>query len=316
VAVSGGPDSVALLRTIIASRDPDNPLPLVVAHLNHQLRGAESDGDEAFVVDLQARLVAVGIPSLALCLHRLDVGRLAEEQGANLEALARRLRYAWLAEVARSHGIRWVATGHTANDQAETVLHRLVRGTGLQGLRGIAACRPLDSEVGLVRPLLQATREDVLAYLQTLGQPFRLDSSNACLDHTRNRIRHELLPHLAERYNPRIVTVLARLAEQAEAAAATEVAEATQLLETAERPRAGTILVFDRQRLAAAPRHLVRAAFRLLWRREGWPLSDMGYETWERLAELVFAEGVALDLPGQVHARRRDRVLQLSRTAE
>jgi tRNA(Ile)-lysidine synthase len=246
-------------------------------------------------------------------VHRLDVNRLAQEEGKNLEAVARQLRYAWLADVASAEGMRWVATGHTANDQAETLLHRLVRGTGLQGLRGIAARRILQGEIRVVRPLLGATREAVLACLSELGQSARHDSSNDNRDHTRNRIRHELLPHLAERYNPRIVTVLARLAEQANEAALAEEKAAAQLLAAAELPRAGALLIFDGPRLAAAPRHLVRAAFRLVWVREGWSLSDMGYETWDRLARLVFEDAVALDLPGPIRARRKGRVLQLGR---
>jgi tRNA(Ile)-lysidine synthase len=277
------------------------------------LRGPESDADEGFVAGLHAALVAAGVPALDLCRGRLDVGAEARARGANLEAVARRLRYRWLAGVARERGARWVATGHTANDQAETVLHRLLRGTGLQGLRGIAARRELEPGVGVVRPLLRASRADVLAYLGGLGQPYRHDSSNEDRRQTRNRIRRELLPLLAEHYNPAVVTLLARLADQAEEAYRDEEAAARELLRQAELPRAGALLVFDRARLAAVPRRLVRAAFRLAWAREGWPLDGMGYEAWERLAGLVFGEAEAVDLPGGVHARRRERVVQVGR---
>src|SRR5947209_15221854 len=111
VAVSGGPDSVALARALSAARDPDAPAPLVLAHLNHQLRGPESDADQDFVSALHAGLVAAGVPALELGVGRLDVGKEAREQGANLEATARRLRYRWLAGVARERGLGWVATG-------------------------------------------------------------------------------------------------------------------------------------------------------------------------------------------------------------
>ena len=130
--------------------------------------------------------------------------------------MARRLRYDWLTRVAGEAGAGWVATGHTANDQAETVLHRLLRGAGLRGLRGIAARRPLAAGVGLVRPLLDATRDEVMAYLEAIGQAYRQDSSNLDPALTRNRIRHQLLPRLAAEYNPQIVAVLGRLAGQAE----------------------------------------------------------------------------------------------------
>jgi tRNA(Ile)-lysidine synthase len=310
-AVSGGPDSVALLHALLAIRDPAAPFPVTIAHLNHQLRGAEGDADAAFTVDLHARLTAAGVSALGLRVAPIDVAAQARAERANLEATARRVRYAWLAEVAREVGARWAATGHTADDQAETVLHRLLRGTGLQGLRGIAAVRELAPGVGLVRPLLRTTRAEILAYLNGLGQPYRVDSTNSDLSFTRNRIRCELLPHLAERYNPAVAQVLARLAEQAEEAHRDEETAAVSLLSAAELPRAGAILVFDRDRLAAAPRRLTRAALRLAWAREGWPLDPMNYDAWERLAGLAYGEGRATDLPGGVRARARDRVLQI-----
>jgi tRNA(Ile)-lysidine synthase len=316
VAVSGGPDSVALVRALSAARERGAAMRLVLAHLNHQLRGPESDADQDFVTALHARLVEAGVPALELCVGRLDVGREAREEGANLEAAARRLRYRWLAGVARAHGLSWVATGHTANDQAETVLHRLLRGTGLQGLRGIAARRELEPGVGVVRPLLQATRAEVLAYLRRLGQPYREDQSNLDLRHTRNRIRHELLPHLADRYNPGVVAVLARLAGQADEAFRAEEQAAADLLRQVELPRAGALVILDASRLAAASRRLVRAVFRLVWAREGWPVDALGYEGWERLGGLVFDEGRAVDLPGRAQARRRGPVVQLGRKGE
>ncbi len=311
VAVSGGADSVALVRTLDAARDPRAAVPLVLAHLNHQLRGGDSDADEQFVVDLHGRLTAAGRPNLTLCRTRRDIAALARAEGANLEALARRERYRWLAEVARSHGMKCVATGHTANDQAETVLHRLLRGTGLRGLRGIAARRELEPGLTVIRPLLPATRADILAYLHELGQPYREDATNNDLRYTRNRIRHDLLPLLAERYNPAIVRVLASLAEQAEETYRIEEAAALALLAEAELPRAGELLIFDRQRLRTAPRHRVREMFRLIWMREDWPLSGMDHAAWERVACVVFDELVAVDLPDGLHVRRREHVVQV-----
>jgi tRNA(Ile)-lysidine synthase len=313
VAVSGGPDSVALVRTAAAARWRRPPSPLVLAHLNHQLRGPESDRDEEFVAELHAALVEGGVPDLHLRRQRLDVGALARAEGGNLEDVARRERYRWLAEVARSFGAGWVATGHTASDQAETVLHRLLRGTGLQGLRGIAARRPLEPGIDVVRPLLRCCRAEVLAYLQALAQPYREDESNRDLRFTRNRIRHELLPHLAAHYNPAVETLLARLAEQASEVHDEETQEAAALLREAEQPRAGELIILDRERLGAQTRRAVRAVFRLLWQREGWSLGRMGYDDWDRLAGLVSGESGGLDLPGGIHARRRERVIQVGR---
>jgi tRNA(Ile)-lysidine synthase len=256
-------------------------------------------------------LVSASVPALTLRLGRIDVAAQARSEGANLEATARRLRYRWLAEVAREAGARWVATGHTADDQAETVLHRLLRGTGLQGLRGIAARRPLEPGVGVVRPLLQTTRSEIIAYLGELHQRYREDSTNNDPAYTRNRIRLELLPYLAERYNPAVATALARLAEQADEVFQAEEAAAVSLLSAAELPRAGKLLVFDRTRLAVAPRRLTRAALRFAWAREGWPSDDKNYEAWDRLAGLVHGESGGLDLPGRIRARLRGQVLQV-----
>ena len=200
-------------------------------------------------------------------------------------------------------------TGHTADDQAETILHHLLRGTGLKGLRGIAARRGLVPGVELVRPLLSVTRAEVLTYLQEVGQDYREDSSNANRAFTRNRIRHELIPYLATNYNPEIVSVLTRLAEQAAETYQDLEERARGLLTSAELPRAGTCLVFSSQRLAAAGPFLQREMFRLAWEREGWPMGKMGFEDWDRLTQLLAGEKAALDLPGGIRARRRDHVV-------
>jgi tRNA(Ile)-lysidine synthase len=309
VAVSGGPDSVALLRALLELRHAQPGERLILAHLNHRIRGAESDADAVFVHELHEKL-ARAAPRLELRCEGFNVAEAARMGRGNLEAVARRLRYRWLANVAEEAGVRWVATGHTSDDQAETVLHRLLRGSGLQGLRGIAACRPLTPRVTLIRPMLGASRTDVLAYLEDKRQDYREDSSNRNLQFTRNRLRHELLPLLA-RYNPSIVAVLCRLAEQAGDAYRAVQAQAQALLAEAERPRAGPLLVFDRNVLAAAPRRLVREMFRLAWAREGWATGGMNFAAWERIADVVLGKALGVDLPGGLHVRCRDRVVQL-----
>ena len=311
VAVSGGPDSVALLRALLLLRPTLSPL--VIAHLNHQLRGDESNADELFVRELHSTLLAAGHPALDFRGERIDVAARARAGKANLEATARRLRYDWLAQVAREYGLGLVATGHTADDQAETVLHRLLRGAGLQGLRGIAGRRPLGPGVEVIRPLLDVTRAEVLAFLEAQRQPARSDCSNLDPRFTRNRIRHELLPHLAEHYNPAVREVLARLARQAEEAFRDEELTTAALLAEVEKPRAGALLVFDHGCLAGCSRHRVRLLFRRVWEREGWPMGRMGFEHWQRLEALVFDGAMAVDFPDGVRVRHRGGVLQLSR---
>jgi tRNA(Ile)-lysidine synthase len=312
-AVSGGPDSVALLRALIRVRPPAENEPLVIAHLNHRLRGDESDADAAFVTELH-RVLSANYPGLHLRLGSLDVAAVARAEHGNLEATARRKRYEWLTRIAQETGARWVATGHTADDQAETVLHRLLRGAGLKGLRGIAARRPLATGVDLVRPVLSVTRAEVLAFLEDEGQAYRVDRSNTDLSFTRNRLRHQLLPHLARDFNPGIASVLCRLARQADEAYRLVEEQAAKLLLAAERPRAGNLLIFERATLAAAPRRLVCEMLRLLWTRELWPTARMSFAAWERLAEVAQGMVTGVDLPGHIRARCLERVVQLERS--
>jgi tRNA(Ile)-lysidine synthase len=311
VAVSGGPDSVALAHAVVGIAS----LPrLVLAHVNHGLRGAESDADEHFVAGLPARWSS-DIPSrLAFRLVRFDTAAEAQRRGENLEAVARDQRYQWLAQVAREEGAAWVAAAHTVDDQAETVLFRLLRGTGLDGLRAMAGRRPLDDAIDLIRPLLlDVRRADVLAYLRAEGLPFREDRSNLDLRFTRNRIRHELIPQLERDYNPALVESLCRLSEQARAAQIEIRLIAGELLHRAELPRAGTTLVFRRDVLAAVPPHRTREMFRLVWERENWSQSAMGFDEWNRLVRLVPLGGVvAWDLPGGIHARSAGNVIQIT----
>lgn len=298
VAVSGGADSVALLRALHATGAH-----VAVAHVNHQLRGVESDADEAFVRDLCA---ALAVP---FHLRSADVAGLAG--GANLESTARRVRYEFFAELAYELGAAWIATAHTADDQAETVLHRLIRGTGLQGLRGIAAERSAEG-VTLHRPLLAVTRADILAYLAEIGQPYRTDRTNADTAFTRNRIRHELLP-LLKSFNPEIVNALAHLAEHANEAHEVITAAAAELLARAECPRAANAVILDVAALGSAPRGLARVALRLVWEREGWPVSEMSFAAWERAVEVACGAACACDFPAGVTMRRSGKVVQLTR---
>jgi tRNA(Ile)-lysidine synthase len=311
VAVSGGPDSMALAHLFLSLRSRLAIGPLVIAHLNHRLRGCESDADEAFVRRSFGSQTATAETSLRLQCDSRDVAAMARSEHANLEALGRRVRYEWLVSVARREKIRYVATGHTASDQAETVLHRLIRGTGLKGLRGIPARRLLAPDVEVIRPLLPVTRAQVLTYLKEQGQAFREDSSNRDLQNTRNRIRHELLPYLATHFNPSIVKVLCQLSEEGDLAYKRRRAKALALLAEAELTPAGTTLVFNRQPLAGCPPPLIREMFRLAWCRQGWPEQAMGFAEWDRLAAVAVGELGAVDLPGGFRARAGERVVQL-----
>jgi tRNA(Ile)-lysidine synthase len=312
VAVSGGPDSVALLRSLSVLREKYRFQPLVIAHLNHRLRGPESDMDRAFVFQLYKELAAADQLAFQWRENTVDV-RATKAATENLENAARTARYCWFTEVARECGAALVATGHTANDQAETVLHRLLRGTGIKGLGAIPPRRPLASGIDVIRPLLAVAREEVLAFLNELDQDYCHDRTNADRRFTRNRIRQELLPLLERDYNPAIVDVLCRLAYQAHALQWDIELEAAKLLAHAELPRAGDLLIFDAAVLKRASRRQLGEVFRLLWQREGWSQQYMSFAHWQRLARVAREEHPMVELPGGICARCRGRVLQVGR---
>jgi tRNA(Ile)-lysidine synthase len=203
VAVSGGADSVALLRLLLELRDALG-IRLVVLHFNHQLRGADAAADQRFVEDLAA---AHGVPCE---VSSQDVRAVARREGWNLEDAARRLRYQFFDQVVAQGRVSRVAVAHTADDQAETVLAHLVRGTGLTGLAGI---HPVLG--GIVRPLLEIRRHELRELLAAAGQAWREDATNLDTSCLRARIRHRLLPFLAQDFEPQIVTQLCRLASLA-----------------------------------------------------------------------------------------------------
>jgi tRNA(Ile)-lysidine synthase len=262
VAVSGGPDSVALLRAM-AALAPEFGIVPVVLHLNHQLRGAESDTDQSFVAALAEQLSIEAVFGSA---------QVAAGEGLSLEAAGRRARYAFFLQSAVGHRLDCVATGHTLDDQAETVLLRLLRGSGTSGLAGIHRCcdlaalaeLPLPSEMRagapprLIRPLLGTSRRQVEHYLLSLNQTFRLDESNLDPRFLRNRVRLQLLPALERDYNPQLRRALCETAE----VAAAESAFLDELVSSAMRslpePEAGIELPFFRVQPVALQRRILR----------------------------------------------------------
>lgn len=204
VAVSGGVDSVSLLDCLFLLRS-ELSLELAVAHLNHKLRGEESDEDESFVQSLAEYY------SLPLFLQRIDVMKYSKKYSLGIEETARIVRYDFLKRVAQSFAANFVATAHNLNDQAETVLLNIIRGTGIAGLRGIANRMELCKNVFLIRPFINLSRTDIEQYACERNLQWREDSSNLILKYTRNKIRHVLIPILEREFNPKIVYNLAKL---------------------------------------------------------------------------------------------------------
>ena len=311
VAVSGGPDSVALTRALAELRAA-NRSRLVLAHFNHRLRGSESDADKAFVEDLARQLDLEVIVSQSPPLPPSPSPTLPQPTEESL----RNARYQFLTRAAGECGARYVATAHTADDQIETVLFNILRGTGLAGLAGIPRLRPLTQAASLVRPLLGVTHAQVLEYLHELGQPYRTDSTNAESTFTRNRIRNELLPLLERDFSPHVRAALARLSRIAAEADELIEAKARRLLARAKRLHGDSVEI-ETARLERGSDLVARTALVLVWTWQGWPLADMGFEKWDDL--LAYARLPAdapappRTFPGNIRAERRGSVLKLSR---
>ena len=313
VAVSGGTDSVALLRRLIELA-PEIGLVLSVAHVHHGIRGSEADGDVEFVSALAA------VHGLTFHRHSVDTPAAARENRETMEEAARNLRYAWFRELLEQGEIDALATAHTLDDQAETVLHKLLRGAWTEGLGGISPVIQ-HSRGAIVRPFLGARRVEIEAWLKAIEQTWREDTSNTDITYTRNRIRHELLPMLAT-YNPQIHSQLANLATLArdeDAYWQTELARILPSLILPGKPVRGggratsthpdeASLAFEIERLpqsSAVRRRLLRAAARQLG-------TVLNFDQTEKLMAMLSPGGARRQqLTADLHAERSPRELRL-----
>jgi tRNA(Ile)-lysidine synthase len=313
VAVSGGADSVALVRALQRTVTPRGQS-LTVAHYNHGLRGEQSMADERFVCQLAQGL---DLP----CVVGRDEVLASADNPDGIEAAARDARYRFLQATAERLGARYILTAHTADDQAETILHHLLRGSGLAGLAGIPRTRVLSPAVTLLRPMLAIRRTEVLDYLNTLAQEYCHDATNDDRALTRNRIRHELLPLLTRDYAPGVVDSLLRTGALAGDAQRLIEAGAENLLDATIGERTSGRVTLDVGRLQQADRHLVREMFVVLWRRQDWPRQAMGWDQWNLLADLAQssqgstpAAAATIMLPGAVSAQKTGEQLVLARS--
>jgi tRNA(Ile)-lysidine synthase len=329
VGISGGADSVALLFALV-ERSKELGLVLHAAHLHHGLRGEEADADLAFARELAAKL---GIP-----FHesRVDTASEARRLPKNppasatepadlpidsIEGTARRLRYAWFRQIVREVPLDAVATAHTLDDQAETVLAKFLRGAWTEGLSGIHPVLHFP-EGPILRPLLQTTRKEIEGFLHARNQPWREDSTNRHLTFTRNRIRHELLP-LLETWNPQLRDHLAQMADLAreeESWWQSEISRLASAIILRGRPvrgggRASTTaegIALDIARLIAEPRALQRRILRY-----AASLLELSpdFDATESLRELAVTgkAGQKLELAQGLRAERTHRELRLTR---
>ncbi len=320
VGVSGGADSIALLA-LLRELAPAWKLRLTAAHLHHGIRGAEADRDARFVRAFARRL---GVGFIA---GRKDVPRLARQRGISLEMAGREARYAFFAEAARRRHCAVVATAHTADDQAETILMKLARGTGAQGLAGIPFVTRRGA-LNIVRPLRDIGRSAILHFLRQRRLAWREDATNADRAYLRNRVRHEIIPFLENKLNPRLRQALGRLAdilekenEWLDALAANLLSECTKkpvalktdatervppLAAIREIPRKMPGSIIDCRRLAAYPQAARRRVLRIWLAQNGLRPETLDFDAVARLDNLLTSRrGGALSLPGGYSVRQR-----------
>ena len=301
LGLSGGADSVAL-TDVLASLQRRHGFRLVAAHLDHGLR-PESADDAAFCHAFCTRLAIPFRGGSARVRDRADRERGGLEQAARLE------RYSFLRRVKDDEGAALVAVAHTQDDQAETLLLRLLRGAGASGLAGMRL-RSAD----LLRPLLEVSRARVLEHLRARGLAWREDPTNADRVHLRNRVRHELIPYLEQRFNPRVREALARTAALlADEAAHLETQAEGLVARIASRD--GEALVLDRRRLGSAPLAVARTAVRLALQRTGGLAGiDRGHvDRLLQVANSAAPAGRRLLFPGGREARFTHRQLRLEK---
>lgn len=305
VAVSGGLDSMVLLH-LLAHIPAEARPQLTVAHLNHGLRESESAEDQRLV---ESACEQVG---LSFVTKTLASGLIANVQKQTVEEAARSYRYQWLEETAVEVGATAIATGHHADDQAETVLHHLARGTGLRGLQGMLPDRKLPLGIRLLRPLLEFSRNQLQNYANWQQIAFREDSTNTDTRFTRNKIRHELLPTVSLKNGSTIKQQLNQLAGSAAEAINVLDRISTDLAEVSIITRTADHVLLRADSLASVPAAVRCHFFTWLWIQQSWPRQKMTVTHWNRLSEAVEMPSTRrFQLPGRVEMTRTDDWIRL-----
>lgn len=311
VGVSGGADSVALLLALdLIKQNVGGQGQLIVAHVNHLLRGGESDEDARFVENLADEL-GLQVESLVAPVPE------SSSAGQSIEGVLRTSRYQLLLDVARKNGARYLCTAHHANDQAETVLFRILRGTGIDGLAGIPRTRVVDGGVTICRPLLSIDRESICRWLENQNQTWRDDASNFEPRYARNRIRNEVMPVLESVIGTDPVLTLCELAESAD-----EVRQALDQL--TDDLMSSCYSVSDNEIMVHAAtanrenKFLLGHALRRIWVRLGWPTQEMNRVRWNRVFDAItsatlIAHLEIFELPGGIRVVANGETVTLTR---
>jgi tRNA(Ile)-lysidine synthase len=303
-AVSGGPDSMALILALIFLKDQYD-LNIGIAHLNHMLRGEDALKDEHFVTDFAKK------SGLLFFCERQDVRAYAERRRLSVEEAGRQVRYEFFSRLSDHHGYKKIATGHNKNDNAELVLMNLLRGTGPKGLSGIPPVRD-----GIyIRPLIRATKQEILDFLKAEQQPFRMDASNADTTYVRNAVRHRLIPVLESDYNPEIIDALDRLSRvlrQEEDYLETETQRhyASCLIEAGE-----SGILFSKKKLAGLHPAMVN---RVIRKGIGMMKKDLRRISLGHMSDILDfcfhrTSGSSLDLPGQIRIYKKRDIITIKK---
>jgi len=301
IAVSGGPDSILLLRAVSELRDRvQHAGKLLVVHCNHQTRTA-CDNEQQFVQQL--------CEQLNVEFHALQ----KQPSGTQIasEEVLRDWRYQSQLKLAQELGVRYLLTGHHQNDQVETILFRLIRGTGLAGLQGIPKYR-VHQSVTIVRPLLQIRKSEIEQALVELDQPVVRDASNEESKYSRNYIRNQLLPVVRERFGNSLDQSLTRISQQASELTDFLDGQAARLSKSAIKRQSENQMLIRIVVCDGEPAIIVRHLLKTAWRDSGWPEQDMTQAWWNVLCELAQGKSTETqNLPGNVIARRIKNELQL-----
>ncbi|MFA4981333.1 MAG: tRNA lysidine(34) synthetase TilS [Candidatus Omnitrophota bacterium] len=304
-AVSGGPDSVFLLHTLNALKRKLKLKELIVCNLDHGLRGAESAEDSLFVGRLAKEL------GLKIIYKNID---LLKERSKELspEEMAREARYNFFRDAAKETKADIIATGHTLDDQAETILMRIIKGSSLKGIVGISPVRE-ERSLSFVRPLIELEKEEIIRYLDGDGIPYRIDSSNLSSKYFRNLVRKEVIPFL-ERYNPRLKRVLFNLAEHLREDFEFIAGEKAKSRSGISARPDGSVEICLKD-IVVQPKALQKEVLRDLLEKAGGSVKKLSFRHWKEMEGLIRDrhKGNSVDLPGGVRIMRTDKALVLGR---
>jgi tRNA(Ile)-lysidine synthase len=300
VGVSGGPDSVTLLH-VLDSLKKEYSLNILIGHLDHKFRGEESAGDRKFCEELAKKY------NLEIIWEEIDVPKAAKEKGISPEEAARFERYDFFKRTVKERGMDKIAVGHTRDDQAETVLMRIIRGAGMKGLGGISPVKDIQGNK-IIRPLIEVSRKEVEDFISEAGLKFRTDSSNEKSIYTRNKIRLELIPLLEKDFNSNIKEVLANMAENLQIENDFLSRYARRKFKSVSSIKHEEILI-DIKKFKKQPEAVRKRILRAALEELKGDLRRLTYQHWKEIEELIDSRPVnsIVDLPAGISITK-DRI--------